>query len=398
MSGEEIKFLNKMPLKIKSLLIFFLCLARFFVSGRANKKIKNPKNILVIQTAKLGDMVCATPMFRAIKEKYPKVKVFVMGNKTNKELLEGNSDVNEYIVWENNFWGLIKKLKREKIDFACDTNPNLFGLAMLYLAGVPLIAVPVIKNGFSPVETRLYKMLRKLAVAMPHNMGNYAPREYLRLLEPVGIFSDNTKKYLYFTKQADEAIKKFFISNEIDISKDFVVGILPSVGNKIKEWETEKFAQLADYIYNKYKVKIVIMGCKDDAAKSKEMIKTLNRDTKFTDTTGLFNLDNLKALISKLSLFISVDTGPVYIAEAFGVPTIDIIGPMDEREQPPVGEKNKVVMMESRKQSVLHIMNAIEYDYKEARRQIEEITVKMVVNKLDELAPIIGLRLRDDTA
>jgi len=398
MSGEEIKFLNKMPLKIKYLLIFFICVARFMIFGKANKKIKSPKKIAIMQTAKLGDMVCTTPMFRAVKEKYPEVKVFAIGNEINREILERNPDVDGYLVYKNNFWELLKNIKKEKIDFACDINPSFLGLATLYLAGVPLIASPVIKNGFSPVETMLYKMLRKFVVAVPHHMGSYAPREYLRLLEPVGIFSDNTKKYLYFTKQADEAIKKFFISNEVDISKDFVVGISPSVGNKIKEWETEKFAQLADYIYSHYNAKIVIMGGKDDVAKSKEMIKTLNRDTKFTDTTGLFNLDNLKALISKLSLLISVDTGPVYIAEAFGVPTIDIIGPMDEREQPPVGEKNKVVMMENRKQSVLHIMNAIEYDYKEARRQIEEITVNMVVNKLDELAPIIGLRLRNDMA
>src|SRR3989339_1901196 len=324
-----------MKFKIKGIFIFLLCFFYFVFKGKADKKIKSPKKIAIMQTAKLGDMVCTTPMFRAVKEKYPESRLFVIGNKINKEVLDGNPDVNEYIIWENNFWELIKKLKREKIDFACSTHPNFWGLAMLYLAGVPLIAVPAIKKGFSPVETRLYKMLRKFAVAVPHHMGNYAPREYLRLLEPVGIFSDNIKKYLYFTKQADEAIKKFFISNEIDISKDFVVGILPSVGNKIKEWETEKFAQLAGYIYSHYNAKIVIMGGKDDVAKSKEMIKTLNRDTKFTDTTGLFNLDNLKALISKLSLFISVDTGPVYIAEAFGVPTVDIIGPIDEREQPP---------------------------------------------------------------
>ena len=34
-------------------------------------------------------------------------------------------------------------------------------------------------------------------------------------------------------------------------------------------------------------------------------------------------------------LFISVDTGPIYIAEAFNVPTVDIVGPVDENVQPP---------------------------------------------------------------
>src|SRR3989338_4216900 len=110
MSGEEIKFLNKMSLKIKYLLIFFICVARFIIFGKENKKIKSPKKIAIMQTAKLGDMVCSTAMFRAVKEKYPESRLFVIGNKINKEVLEGNPDVDEYLVYKNNFWGLLKKL------------------------------------------------------------------------------------------------------------------------------------------------------------------------------------------------------------------------------------------------------------------------------------------------
>lgn len=381
-----------MIFKIKRLIIFLLCFLKFFVSGKANKKVKDPRKLLVAQTAKLGDMVCATPMFRAIKEKYPTAKVFVIGNNINKELLDGNPDIDGYFVYKNNFWELVRAIKKEKIDFACDTNPNLFILAALYLAGIPLIAVPVIKNGFSPVETRLYKILRKLVVAAPHRMGSYAPREYLRLLEPLGIFSENTQKYLFYSKQAESKIKEFFDQNNINTKNNFLVGISPSVGNKIKEWDSRKFAQLADYIYSKYHSVIIIMGGNSDIDKSKEMINALSLNTKFIDTTGLFNLDGLKALISMLSLYISVDTGPIYIAEAFNVPTIDIIGPMDENEQPPRGEKNRIVKLEGRKQPAIHIMNSSDYDYKEARRQIDEIAIEMVTGKLEELASVINLK------
>ena len=377
-----------MKFKIKGIFIFLLCFFYFVFKGKADKKIPVLKKIAIMQTAKLGDMVCTTPMFRAVKEKYPEVKVFVMGNKTNKELLDGNPDVNEYIIWENNFWELIKKLKREKIDFACSTHPNFWGLAMLYLAGVPLIAVPAIKKGFSPVETRLYKMLRKFAVAVPHHMGNYAPREYLRLLEPVGVFSDNTKKYLYFTKQADEAIKKFFISNEIDISKDFVVGISPSVGNKIRKWGGKNFAEVADYIYNKYKVKIIIIGAKSDKDEVEEMVNNIDKNTKIINTYNLFCVDELKAVISKLNLFISVESGPVFIAEVFNVPIVNLVGPVDDNNQSPKGKKFLIVKI-NRSAPAIHVMNAIVYDYKEARRQIEEITVEMVVEKIDEIMSLI---------
>jgi len=388
MSGEEIKFLNKMPLKIKYLLIFFICVARFIIFGKANKKIKSPKKIAIMQTAKLGDMVCTTPMFRAVKEKYPEVKVFAIGNEINREILEHNPDVDGYLVYKNNFWELLKNIKKEKIDFACDTNPSFLGLATLYLAGVPLIASPVIKNGFSPVETRLYKMLRKFVVAVSHHMGNYAPREYLRLLEPVGIFSDNTKKYLYFTKQADEAIKKFFISNEIDISKDFVVGISPSVGNKIRKWGGKNFAEVADYIYNKYKVKIIIIGAKSDKDEVEEMVNNIDKNTKIINTYNLFCVDELKAVISKLNLFISVESGPVFIAEVFNVPIVNLVGPVDDNNQSPKGKKFLIVKI-NRSAPAIHVMNAIVYDYKEARRQIEEITVEMVVEKIDEIMSLI---------
>ncbi|MCK6462343.1 MAG: glycosyltransferase family 9 protein [Candidatus Pacebacteria bacterium] len=381
--------------KIKRLVIFLLCFLKFFVSGKANKKIKNPKKIIVAQTAKLGDMVCTTPMFRAIKEKYPAAKVFVIGNSVNKELLIDNPDVDGYFIYKNNFWELVKAVKKEKIDFACDTNPNLFMLAVLYLAGVSLIAAPVIENGYSPVETRLYKILRKLVVAVPHRMGSYAPRQYLRLLEPVGVFSDRTEKHLYFSSQAELKVKKFFDENNISIEREFLVGISPSVGNKIKEWDAGKFAQLADYIYSKYHCVIVITGGSGDAEKSKEMIKALSPETKFIDATGLFDMDGFKAMMSKLFLFISVDTGPIYIAEAYGVPTIDIVGPMDDNEQPPRGERNRIVKLEDRKQPAIHIMNSSDYDYKEARRQIDEITADMVIEKVEELAPVIGLKKRD---
>lgn len=369
---------------LKASALFFLCLLFFFVRGKANAKIKSPQKILVMQMTKLGDMVCTTPMFKAVKEKYPESKVFVIGNNLNKEVLEGNPDVDEYFVYKNNFWELLKKLKSEKIDFACVTHPNFWGLAMLYLAGAKSISGPIIKNGFCPSETKLYKMLRKFVIAAPHNMGSYAPREYLRLLEPIGIFSENTKKYLFFSKQAEVVIEKFFAKNNIEPEKDLIVGISPSAGNKIKKWPEKKFAEIADYLHEKYKTKLIIIGGQNDKSEIRHMVDSLNPKTKVFNTLEMFNIDELKALISKLSLFISVDTGPIYIAEAFNVPTIDIVGPIDEREQPPISRIHKVVKLEQRKPE-LYVMNASVYDKNEAKRQVELISADMVKEKIDGL-------------
>ncbi len=81
--------------------------------------------------------------------------------------------------------------------------------------------------------------------------------------------------------------------------------------------------------------------------------------------------------------FISVDTGPIYIAEAFGIPTIDIVGPMDENEQPPRGPMHRIVRTDAA--PVIHIMNSRVYDAAKARKAIEDITVDMVVREFDTM-------------
>lgn len=370
--------------KFKNIWVLILCLAKFVGRGKADKPVGHPKKIIIMQMAKLGDMVCTTPMFRAVKKSYPNAKLLVIGNKTNKELLAGNKDVGEYLIYENNFWDLVRRIKAEKIDFACTTHPNFLGIAMFFLANVPLVSSPTIEGGYSPYETRSYKILRNFVVSKPHRMGSYAPGEYLRLLESVGIFTDETKKHLLFSKEAESRVNDFFYANKIAIV-DFIIAISPSAGNKIKLWPAERFAELADYIYEKYGAKIIIIGGKNDKEETEEMLKKTKRSTEIINSVGLFNIDELKALISKVNLFISVDTGPVYIAESFDVPTIDIVGPMDENEQPPTGKRHRVVKLKNRKGPVIHIMNTGIFDEKEARRQTEQITVEMVIRELDDL-------------
>jgi len=370
-----------MKYKIKIAFLLLLCLLRYVAFGTATKKQKTLGKVIIFQGAKLGDMVCTTPIFRAVKAKYPECKIIVIGNSINKHLLEYNADVDGYIVHrDESFFSTIKKIRREGVDFGCITGPGFLNLAILYLAGVPLIAAPEVKDGYSPLETRSYNILRKLVEVQPHHMGQYAPREYLRLLEIIDIYTENTKKHLAFSglaaHHAEEVLKPF--------AGKFIVGISPSAGNKIKEWPATRFAEVANYVAEKYGAIIVIIGSKDDRGCAEDMKRRLSKKTVFLDAVGMLSIDELKAVIARLNVFISVDTGPIYIAEAFGVPTIDIVGPMDEKEQPPIGKFHKVVVA-PRKTAQLHIMSARLYDKKEARRQVESITSVMVCGEIDAL-------------
>lgn len=373
--------------RIKNLLILFLCLIRFVFKGKANKKVLEPKKILIVQVAKLGDMICTTPMFRAVKARFPKAKIFVCGLSYNQAVLAGNSDIDKYIVFNKKFFSFLNLIKKEKFDFACFTAPSPFVLAVLYLAGIPLISAPKIKNGIAPCQTIMYKFLLPLAEVWPHQMGSYAPREYLRLLESMEIYTNDTKKHIYFNKESKKKIEVFLQLKGVS-PEDFLVGISVSAGNKSKVWGIERFVEVANHILKNFKAKIIISGADSEKEEADKMALAIGNESSVINTAGLFGIEELKALVSKMSVLISVDSGPIYIAEALGVPTLDIIGPIDEKEQPPISEMNRIVVAK-REKPQMHVMNARVFDVKEASRQVDDITVKMVTDEFDELYKLL---------
>ncbi len=353
---------------------------------RIKLKTQSVQKILIIQTGKMGDMVCTTPMFRSFKKAYPHARLTVVGNAINRELLEGNSDVDEYIVW--NPASILEKLKAERFDFACITGPNFYGLAMLILSGVPCVCVPKVTQGESPYETKSYRFLNHFVLTKEHPMDSYAPQAYLRLLEPLGIYSSDTKKHLSFSTAAAEKVEEMLNTNSI-LETNFIVGISPGAGNKIKQWPPRRFSKVIDHLLRDENVSVVIVGGKNDTAEGEETITELQNKRSVVNTIGKLSVDELKALISKFNLFISVDTGPIYIAEAFEVPTVDIVGPMSEHGQPPVGHFHRVVVPPGPRQPQLYVMNARSYNTAEALRQVESITAEAVIQEIDRLLPLI---------
>lgn len=382
--------------KIKQLFFLIFCAVYFLFRGRARKKIIEPKAILVAQLAKMGDMVCTTPVFRAIKKRFPSCKVYVLGDSVNEELLKDNRDVNGYFAYKRNFFETLRILRKEKFDFACLTGPGPKILTILYLAGIPAIAATIVTGGFSPQQSRVYKMLTRFALRIPHRMEQYAPREYLRLLTPIGIFSHDTEKHLAYSENAERKAREFLETAAVKIGRDFLVGIAPGTGeNRVKLWGSLKFARIADHLYKNYRAKIFIIGGSRDKKEAEEMVTYLNPATPVINTCEMFNIDELKAFIARLSLLISVDTGPIYIAEALRIPTIDIVGPVDEREQPPIGERHVVIAPPSRIRPESYVMNSRVMDFTEAKRQSDSITAEMVIRAADEL--IKKLKLSSDS-
>jgi len=366
-----------------------LCCAAYmysFTYTRSDKALDGAK-VLIFHTGKLGDTICITPMIQALVQSRHKFKCVVAGSSINKEVLEHHPYVHDYIVVRQGIIEQIKFLRKEHPQIICITTPNLKSLIAALFSRASFIVAPEVVGGYSPYMTLGYRFLLTRVTKVPFVMNEYTPQQYLNLLKPLGIESVDTQKHIYYSKQAEDTAHRL-IQNK---SGGKTIGLALGAGNDIKQWPIKNFVELTRELLKQNTTDIVyIFG----GAKEKDIIqdfrnhfstKELERIISVSDVS----IDELKACISRLDLFVGVDTGPIYIAEAFNIPLVDIIGPVSEKEQPPQGPNARLVYLRDRKKPEIHIMNSRVYNVAEARRQIEEITVEMVLKAIDELLPKI---------
>lgn len=378
--------------KINNAKIILQCAGQFLRRGRACRLTENPEHILILQaTPNLGDLVCITPLFRAVKKKYPASRLYVVGRKRGEEIVRFNPYIDEYWGYNNSPFELMGQVRQTPLDFACTTNPGTSGLAFLYLAGIPRISAFASKVK-SKSYAGSYALLKKLVCQVDFATGFYIPRNYLKLLEPIGINTDDVQFDLFFSADGERVVTELFQKHGVSSQRDLIVAIAPGGSTDIRWWGQEKYAKLADYLYQRYQARLFLIGAGGDQKPIEEVIGYLDPQTKFID---LLNqpLDEFKAFLAKASLVIGNDSGPMTIAKAFKLPMVVFIGPTDEREyQLPAGPLNRIVKSARRGAPVTNALNWTDYDEQEAKRQINAITFEEAQKELDFIVDKIKKR------
>jgi ADP-heptose:LPS heptosyltransferase len=305
------------------------------------------------------------------------------------EIIKSNPYIDEYISSRESPFELIKKLKNRSIDFAIATNPSTSGLGVLYLSGIPRISSFTV-SGPQKIYSRMYNILKKLVVQIPLKTGVFIPAQYLNLLEPLGIHTDDMRFELFSSQEADKEVQDFLSKNNVKPGTDFIVALAPGGSTDIRWWAAEKYAALADHLFKKYQAKIFLIGAGSDRKPIEDMISFMDKQTKYLN---LLNqpIEEFKAFMSRVNLVIGNDSGPMTIAKAFNAAQMVFIGPTDEREyQLPNGPLNRIVKSKTRGEPITNSLNWISYDEKEARRQMTEITLEDAIKELDILMKNLG--------
>ena len=310
---------------------------------RPNSAPHAPLRLVVLpQLTRIGDLVCATPVFRAIKEHHPDAHLAVVTTNKVAGIIRNNPRIDEIIIYKSTeLWGLIRALRRGKFDWSFSLTGTSFG-NLIFFAGLVQNRAKITRTDRTFTE-RLTDWMTPVKLLYTH--GTYLPRRYLDLLRFVGINEQREVQEVFVSPAARERAAAFLKERAL-LGKRPLIGISITAGNKIKEWGDARFRGLASMLMARYPGGAVIfLGASRDSARIGALIESLGKNAEhsvsniFVGATD-FSLDELAGFIKRLNLYIAVDTGPIYIAHALGVPLIDITGPVDPREQPPHDSKS----------------------------------------------------------
>lgn len=123
------------------------------------------------------------------------------------------------------------------------------------------------------------------------------------------------------------------------------IGIHVSGGRAIKQWPETRFRDVAAQLVRDRNAAIVLTGAPRDRAQV-DMVRQALPPDRVLDLSGGASLLTVAAVLERLDLFVTGDTGPMHLAHAVGAPIVAVFGPSDPVRYAPRGTRDRVVRID----------------------------------------------------
>jgi len=279
---------------------------------------------LVIQTAFLGDVVLTTPLFRALADEYG-MEVTALATPAGAGILghpnHPAAGLKEIVPYDKRgsdrgvgpFLELAFRLKNERFDYVFSPHRS-YRSAVIALLSRARVRVGFDENALPFAWTHRVRRDRNI-----HDV-----ERNLSLLEPLGGLPEghSPKPEVAVTPEGERGAEK--------IAGDFLaapvrIGVAPGSAWGTKRWPPERFARVMDALAAESGAKFVLVGGPDDRPSTSSVAKLASAEC--IDTAGKTSIQEMAALISRLDIFITNDSGPMHVAAALNVPVAAVFGP-----------------------------------------------------------------------
>ena len=294
------------------------------------------QRILLIKPSSLGDIVHAMPACAAIRRAYPKARLTWLVKRQWAGLVERIDGVDRVWPVKSTFKGWLSQvpaLRTEHFDLVVDLQGLFRSAAIGWLSGSPLLV------GFANGrEGSPWFYSRRVPVPQSEM---HAVDRYLLVAKAVGAVEAGAPEFHFRIPQTDyDEVDRLLSRSGVTPGTSWVA-MNVSARWPTKRWPTASFAEVADRLQQEGCGAVVMIGGTEeraDVAAVRGMMKTSSIDLAGATTVGL-----LPALLSRASLLITNDSGPMHIAAAVGIPVVALFGPTSAARTGPYGVGHNVL-------------------------------------------------------
>jgi lipopolysaccharide heptosyltransferase I len=305
---------------------------------------KNVERILVIKTSSLGDVIHCFPAVSLLKKLNPNASIDWLVNRSLAEVAGYHPDVDEIIRFDRaglsspssflkSLSGMRNSLKKNKYDYIIDFQGLMRNALAGFMAGSGVMA------GFDEPKEPLCRLFYGIKIQIPPDKV-HAVEKNCALAG--GIFSGEFETPPFaFSKNPETA------ENVLKILKDCgadnlsgIAAVSPCARWESKMWPPEFFANALSMAAEEFpSLDFVLIGSSADSAFCSG-IKERSGLKKVHNLAGKTSLKELIELIRLSRAMLCVDSGPMHIAAALGVPVLALFGPTDPLKTGPYGKQH----------------------------------------------------------
>ncbi len=293
------------------------------------------RRILVISSTAIGDTLLSTPAIHALRRKFPQARIVGLLHRRVAELFRYYRELDEIVPLERSLLRTARRLRRTSPDVAVILHGNEPEAAMLaYLSGARFILKHAKRH---PVPQLLSRH---------DGDGDYDPLtehaivSRLRLAGWLGAATDDTRMHLDLppgtVPQAEQLLRAHGVG-----AGDTCIGFQPGAATRYKMWPDTAFMLLAHRLMQHNPgLKILLLGSRREWSLC-ETIRTGVRNHRLANLAGAIDLPALPALVQRLALLVTNDTGTMHVAVALGIPTVSLFAATEPGGTGPIQDRDR---------------------------------------------------------
>lgn len=313
------------------------------------KKMK----ILVMRYRFIGDTLLTVPFLRNLRYAYPDAQIDMLVAPVSGEIIEKCPYVDNFIYFDTTkkhryenkegvekktFWTYVKLLKEKNYDKAYVLKRSFSSAFLAFAAGIKE------RIGFDTEGRGLLLTKRVKYVENKHEIDCF-----LDVLKADGF--DIRDNYLenWVEDEELESVKQIINSKILPDNQGFKKVIVHATsGNRKKEWDKQKWAQVIEWLSNEKGVQVLFNGTKNDSETYEEIMSYVKENLKIMpiNLCGSFNLRQTLAFTKLCDLIVGCDSGNLHVAASVGVPVVGVFGPMNTIKWAPAMENHTVIKLD----------------------------------------------------